>query len=463
MKELFRSQKQLTEDDYKTLWQKAIFILDTNILLDVYRLPESAKEDLLNILADANINNRLWLPFQAALEYTHNKIDAISDQKNKFQTVRSIVNDSISELDVSYDSLIKKLDDLQLKKRHSVIDPDKFIDENLFKDAKEILNNFLEELNNLDEKQPDVNNPDILQERIFKILEGKVGESFNKQELEEIFKEGDLRYKDSIPPGYKDRDKPDFYLFEDKKYIRKYGDLVLWKEIIRKTKDENLEYVILITADSKEDWWQKKRGRKLGPRYELLNEIYFNATSLKIFHMYDTAGLMQYSKQYLGIDIKEQSIKETKDLIEFNKTTDQITTTDLGVIAIRDIFQRVSSHIPIKLRLPGGYGDEPFIFMPEQLLHLVIMEIFSNVYNHSTDKVAIVRFSQKELYFVITFRNSVLEGNHHTEFRGMGIKNINAMMSGYGYVETELRDNYFQTKLNIDKKFVSKHLMAESE
>ena len=457
MNDVFKSHNNITEEDFTKLWEKGLFVFDTNVLLDLYRLPESAKKDLLNILNDNKINNRVWLPFQVVLEFTHNKLEAISDQKNKFNTVRTIINDSIDETKIVYDNLFEKLNKLQLKKRHSAINPDEYIDDNLFKESLNKLNKFLKELDKLDAKQPDVNNKDSLKDEISKIFKNKIGASFTKDELETIFTEGILRYKDNIPPGYKDRDKEGFYLFEDKKIIRKFGDLLVWKEIINKAEKENLEFIILVTGDSKEDWWQEKRGKKLGPRYELLNEIYFKAPNLKIFHMYDTSGFMQYAKQYLKINVKDQSIKESKDLIEYNKLNEQITTSENGIISIRESIRQISKQISIKIILTKGFEDSPFIFIPNQLFQFVLMEILSNVFNHSFDKIVTISLDYDENYLILKFKNKT--NNFKTEsnkFRGKGIEFISSVFNGeYGYISTELDDKFYQIQLFIDKKFTS--------
>ncbi|HKO77703.1 MAG TPA: PIN-like domain-containing protein, partial [Flavobacterium sp.] len=228
MTEIFKSHREITEEDFEELWKKALFIFDTNTLLDVYRLPESAKIDFLNILSDKKIKDRVWLPFQVILEFTQNRLDIIGDQKGKFSAVQSIINAGIEDLENTHQNLRDKINKLQLKKRHSVIDPDKFINDDLFKESKEKLQKFLGELKELDKQQPDVNDKDETQKSILKIFENKIGTSFNLSELDEIYKEGENRYKEDIPPGFKDKDKPGFYLFEDKKYIRKFGDLVAW-------------------------------------------------------------------------------------------------------------------------------------------------------------------------------------------------------------------------------------------
>lgn len=456
MNDQFKAHTELTESDFSQLWERGLFVFDTNILLDLYRLPETAKKDLLNILSNKKINKRVWLPFQVVLEFTHNKLEAISDQKNKFNNVRSIVRDSITEIDTVFNSLTSKLNDLQLKKRHSVINPDNFINENLFKESKETLNKFLKELDTLDNKQPDVNDKDELKDKVSKIFENKIGTGFKKEELEELYKEGELRYKDNIPPGYKDRTKEGFYLFEDKKFIRKFGDLLVWKEIIKKAKEDNLEYLILITGDTKEDWWQEKRGKKLGPRYELLNEIYFAASSLKVFHMYDTSGFLFYSKQYLKIDIKDQSIKETQDLIEYNKLNEQIVSTANDVIAIKDFIRQLSHITQIKIRFAAGFENDPFLNIPNQVLHYVFMEIFSNVANHSPDKTVTIRIREDANYLVLRFKNRVFPHTVNREYRGNGLEYIRSVINDhFGFIEIERLEEYFILELYIEKRFTS--------
>ncbi len=323
MKILLKTYQEISETDFEELWNKAVFIFDANVILDLYRLPEDARKDLLKILENEILKTRIWLPFQAMLEFITNRLDAISDQKNKFYKVRSILEGSIKKIEEIHGELVKNLDDLQLKKRHSVINPDNHIDKDLFKDAIHKLSKFISELDKLEKEQVDVNDTDPLQKRVLKIFEKCVGLGFSKEKLDEIYKEGEQRYKDERPPGYKDTSKNGFVMFEDKKIVRKYGDLIIWKEIINKAVDENLEFIVMVTGDVKDDWWESKRGRKIGPRFELRNEIYFGAPSVKLFHMYDTANFMSHASKYLNIQVKEESINETKNLEKLVGTEDR--------------------------------------------------------------------------------------------------------------------------------------------
>ncbi|WP_374707766.1 PIN-like domain-containing protein [Flavobacterium sp. J372] len=84
MSRAFKTFQNISSEDFKYLWRDALIIFDTNALLNIYRLPEFAKDDFLNILSDEKINNRIWLPFQSFLEFSQNRLSVISEQKKLF-------------------------------------------------------------------------------------------------------------------------------------------------------------------------------------------------------------------------------------------------------------------------------------------------------------------------------------------------------------------------------------------
>ena len=50
MRDMFPGYYSPTKDEYEQLWTEGLFVLDTNILLNLYRLPKGAREDLFEIL-----------------------------------------------------------------------------------------------------------------------------------------------------------------------------------------------------------------------------------------------------------------------------------------------------------------------------------------------------------------------------------------------------------------------------
>ncbi len=455
MNNLFPSHKQQTDSDFKTLWEKGLIVCDANVLLDLYRLPESAQQDLISIFSNKKIKDRIWLPFQVALEYTHNKVDVISDQKNKFNEVRKILTGAEENFETSYATLTKKLDELQLKKRHHLIDPEKFIDDSVLSSAKEKIRQFHEHLNELEKKQQDVNDIDKIGETVTTLFDGKVGEPFPKEKLETLYKEGEKRYNEEIPPGYKDKAKEGFYMHNDRKLLKKYGDLILWEEIIEKCQQEKTEYLLLVTGDVKQDWWREKRGKKLGPRYELLNEIYHRVESMKFFHIYDTSNFMRYAREQVKIDIKQESIDETREL-EQSKIKLQNRTSQLSIRGrIRKLLRTTFPLIEAKF---VGFGPtKKYINIPPKDLRTVLVETLSNVSEHALGQAVTIKFLDEENYVLLCFTNHRKLGNESSYYnnRGNGLSVINKIMAKYGEAQARIDGPRFYVNLYFDKKFVS--------
>ena len=161
MKAVFPGYYRLSDYELSELWKDCLFVLDANVLLNLYRYPEKAREDFINVFAQ--ISNRLWVPHHVALEYQANRLNVITEQIKKFDDVNKILSDS-------KDNLKSKLDALQLKKRHSVIDPESFLNK-----VETVFDEFRQGLDLLEKEQPDVFTDDKLREQIDLFLEGRVG------------------------------------------------------------------------------------------------------------------------------------------------------------------------------------------------------------------------------------------------------------------------------------------------
>ncbi|MEB3188765.1 MAG: PIN-like domain-containing protein [Snowella sp.] len=118
MQNLFCGYYRPDENKFREIWQTATFVLDANILLNMYRYPEEARKQLLNVLQ--SIEARLWVPYQAALEFQRNRVAVIAEQKKRFSDVRKVLENSRK-------TMRSDLENLQLKKRHSSIQPDELI------------------------------------------------------------------------------------------------------------------------------------------------------------------------------------------------------------------------------------------------------------------------------------------------------------------------------------------------
>ncbi len=96
--------------------------------------------------------------------------------------------------------------------------------------------------------------------------------------------------------------------------VRKFGDLILWKEILEKLNTEGKRPVIFVTEDVKPDWWEINGDDELvGPRQELINEfndfsedkVSFNMFTLSDFNMYISIITANPSRAWVEMNIEE--------------------------------------------------------------------------------------------------------------------------------------------------------------
>lgn len=102
-----------------------MIIYDANVLLNLYRYPQTVSDDMLAViekLADA-----AWLPFHFALELHRNRPKVIAEQIQKVITAKRYVKESV-------DNLAAKIGELDLEKRHVHVNPDDILKH--FRDAE---------------------------------------------------------------------------------------------------------------------------------------------------------------------------------------------------------------------------------------------------------------------------------------------------------------------------------------
>ena len=147
----------------------------------------------------------------------------------------------------------------------------------------------------------------------------KVGTSPNDQKaLDDLYKIAESRYKNKIPPGYLDENKNDICIDSTLIYKKKFGDYMVWHQILEHAKNQKITDVIFITNDLKEDWWKKYdvSGEKFNqPRPELIDEA-LNIGGIQNFIMYDSGRFLSHSSKFLNIEISDSSVKEIRDTIE---------------------------------------------------------------------------------------------------------------------------------------------------
>ena len=262
----------------ENLLNECLFVLDSCAILELYHSKKKDAIEAFQVLEDPQIINRLWIPHQVALEYQRNRYKRIIDYENANNIPESLgnINTRIDDVCGSIDKFKKILNNVSLIQEQNIdLEDIVNIANNAETDLKEIKRRFI---NIKKSYKPNYLCNDEIRDRIDKLFENKIGNPFTSKEYIEIYKEGEERYKNNIPPGYLDS--------KSKKTNKKYGDLIIWKQIINYAKSEK-ENIIFITNDEKEDWWfiqPYTNNKRLGPQAELVDE--FVSETEREFHMF---------------------------------------------------------------------------------------------------------------------------------------------------------------------------------
>lgn len=285
MKSKFPGYFKLSEKEISKLWDNALFTFDANILLNFYRYSDETREEFIKILE--KLKERIWIPHQSAQEFFDNRLSVISQQEKAYEDAIASINSMENEFKNS--------------RKHPFIPP------KLLKRFSELSKEICESLNS----SKDFHNKRIIEDDILdkveSLFDNKVGNEFNDEELRDLYKEGEIRFANKIPPGFKDSTKKD----ETEANSRKFGDLIVWKQTINKSK-ELKQAIILVTDDRKEDWWVRFKGKTISPRPELVKE--FKLETQNSFYMYQSDRFLEFARDYLNEHIDQKVIEEIREL-----------------------------------------------------------------------------------------------------------------------------------------------------
>lgn len=280
MRDIFPAFFRPTDLGYKSLWKDAVFAIDANVVLNLYRYSTETRKQLEATLSA--LKTRLFIPHQAAREFLRNRLSVTAGQANE------------------YTKAIEKLSELAStlsdRRRHP------YLEEAELPNFNETVDRIRGQLESQKTALLGRLSHDEILEFIEQVFAGRTGKPFEDTRLAEIAAEGEKRYAARMPPGFEDAKKDD----AGDPY-RKYGDLVLWKQIIAHAK-ETSKPVLFITDDSKEDWWLKQSGRTIGPRTELREE--FIADAKQDFWMYTVDKFVEEAAKVTKTEVSEKAIAE---------------------------------------------------------------------------------------------------------------------------------------------------------
>ncbi|MGE7020840.1 PIN-like domain-containing protein [Solibacillus cecembensis] len=330
--------KTLIEDE------QTLIVFDTSSLLHFFECSPDLTAKIIENLS--TIEHKLWIPHQVYNEYSNKKDSVKQREMNKF---RNIINNYIKHID----SLENEYGKLHLRYRNYNING--IIElENDLNNGIEIIKNrltlFRQERTSDEQENRLLFREDNIETFIHNIISsGKIGSPFTLNELLSIYQEGEVRFKYAIPPGYKDGNKDT----KDLSNRAKFGDLIIWKEILQKVQEHN-QNIIFIMEDNKPDWWEINNSVLIGPKQELIKEFNEISESGREFIM---LGTSQFSSL---LSLMYEDIKSAMESFIEDNCEDIILNSieDIGLDNLIELYTTFTS------RLIHGGELQPYIEYP---------------------------------------------------------------------------------------------------
>lgn len=321
--------------------ENKIIILDTNVLLHIYLCSPDISEFAIKCLNAAK--NDIVIPQTVSIEYKRHQNKEFKKMKDKISSTRDYTDKQLKCIRERLAGVCNELKKLQLPDVELI---DDVIDEKWSDIQKEFENYFDGRESVLTMLANAWGDTDKVLE-FYKELEkaGNIMPPIDQVELYRLCDTAEKRYEKNTPPGYKDKDKKG-------KGLRKYGDYLIWWEIIRHAKRKQAD-VLFVTDDVKEDWCTKSDNGNVCLREELLKD--FSQKTKKTIKRIDSKELYNLVAERFGINksdvveyalnytdamycekISDRVFEKVEDLIIYSDTDLISDTTNIGNLGFSD-------------------------------------------------------------------------------------------------------------------------------
>lgn len=302
MKKIFFEYHMKDKEIYNYILTNSLIVLDTNSLLNLYRYSLDTRPKFFEILS--KISDRLIMPYQVGYEFYENR-EKIIHSKTTFENhFTEFLKDEINALSekIKNSNTSGKYANVLALLKHEEALKNSLIEKlaNITIDLIDCLKNY-----NNDISHSFIYGEDSILKNLLDLYDDKVSDKLSDEQLKNICAEGQKRYDLKVPPGYKDKDKPE---------PNKFGDLIIWNEMIEISKKYNKD-ILFISDDRKEDWCHKFEGKDLGSRRELIKEFH-KETNCYFFSITPLEFIQEISTMYNIQDLN--SLKEETQIIEDN-------------------------------------------------------------------------------------------------------------------------------------------------
>jgi predicted nucleic acid-binding protein len=343
------------KEDYERVFTSGMVVLDTNVLLNLYRSNERTRQDTLAVLK--KLRDRLWVPHQVLTEFWRNR-----EQKSVRHHHSTKAKETSAALDKArrsaQDAVERWMKDVRLKDDEEVT--------RQIHDGLGVLTRSMDLLRKVIDEQAardalagtDKTHTDPVLTELEPLLCGRIGDPLPVDEYDKAVQEAAKRADEEIPPGYED--------FRNKPPEQAAGDYLLWVQLLKEAAQRDGD-VLLVTGDVKKDWWQPRDAEIAArPRAELVVELREHTGAH--LYMLTPAELLTLAEQLLeGLQVARDSVDDLEQLRDADgedDLPDGVWTAD----SLSQFLFRLRRHSPSRFRVilaaaeNGGFVDRATVY-----------------------------------------------------------------------------------------------------
>ncbi|MDX3134033.1 PIN-like domain-containing protein [Streptomyces europaeiscabiei] len=306
-----------TAEDFTAVLTRGLVAPDANVLLNLYRYTEQARGDLLRALGD--LENRLWVPHQALVEFWRNREGTLSDARSSGAQAAEDMAGHAAQAERTLRTWANRV----------ALPEDET--ERLRAQLNEVFDDVQETIVKVGEGEwqhitQDTSTDPVIA-KLEPALDGRVGAPLSEEDYGKAIAEGMRRVEKRLPPGYMDKTKDG---------VGAAADYLVWEQILREAARRRCD-VLFVTADVKEDWWRKEQGFNRGPRPELTEELRIRGGG-RLF-MLTPKRFLEVAAPILKFSLQEGSVE---DIERVERIGTEETYGGWTAAALQELFDRLT-------------------------------------------------------------------------------------------------------------------------
>lgn len=294
---------------------EGIVTVDANVLVNLYKWDDDSRNDWFKIFKQLQKRKGFWVTNQALTEFFKTRGNFIGSP------------DSLKKVDgtlqSALDQVIRTYHEWVLSRGRELDHNDEVLLESVKISIGELQQLVTAEIEKHQKNFGQGSLHDPVLNKLDQLLDkDSYGEPFSPKELDEQIAIAEKRYDAKIPPGYED-DANNSENSRAKKSNSKFGDYLLWAQLLEhlsnlpESRSARVKYVVFVTADLKDDWWQtyavgqdgesKKKPSRI-PRQELVTEMR-KTTGLRYIQMDPKDFIESARRAFPDLTIGEATVK----------------------------------------------------------------------------------------------------------------------------------------------------------